>query len=66
MEHARGYAESESYRRFFFKFGIDVANAQLLGAKDTEELAGKVFAELSKFNIDASVNAELYFSGQSK
>jgi DNA repair protein RadD len=66
MEHARGYAESESYRRFFFKFGIDVANAQLLGAKDTEELAGKVFTELSKFNIDGAIPAEIYFAGQSK
>jgi DNA repair protein RadD len=66
VEHAQGYSESESYRRFFFKFGIDVANAQLLGAKDSEELARKVFAELAKFDIDGSVNAELYFAGQSK
>lgn len=66
VEHARGYSESESYRRFFFKFGIDVANAQLLGSKDSEELAGKVFQELARFDIDGSVNAELYFAGQSK
>jgi DNA repair protein RadD len=66
VEHARGYKESESYRRFFYKFGIDVANAQLLGGKDSEELAGKVFTELTKFGIDGTVNAELYFASQSE
>lgn len=62
IEHARGYSESESYRRFFFKFGIDVANAQLLGARDSEELASKVFTELARYGVDGRVNAELYFS----
>jgi DNA repair protein RadD len=62
MEAARGYAESESYRRFFFRFGIDVANAQLLGARDAEELGNNVLIELSKFGIDGSVNAEIYFA----
>jgi DNA repair protein RadD len=66
VECARGYSESESYRRFFFRFGIDVANAQLLGAREAEELAGKVFLELSKFGIDGTVNAELYFGSQSE
>lgn len=62
VEEARGYSESESYRRFFFKFGIDVANAQLLGSRESEELADKVFLELTKLGIDGSVNAEVYFS----
>jgi superfamily II DNA or RNA helicase len=61
VETARGYNESESYRRFWFRFGIDVANAQTLGAREAEELAGKVMAELNKFGIDGSVNAALYF-----
>ena len=62
MEAARGYGESESYRRFFFKFGIDVANAQLLGTQDTDELAARITLELSKFGIDATVPAEVYFA----
>lgn len=65
IEHAQGYSQSESFRRFFFKFGTDVANAQLLGASEAEELAVKVMIECGKFGIDTSVNAELYFSSQS-
>jgi DNA repair protein RadD len=62
VECARGHSESESYRRFWFRFGIDVANAQLLGSRESEELATKIFTELSKFDIDGTVNAELYFA----
>jgi DNA repair protein RadD len=61
---AQGFDESESYRRFFFKFGVDVANAQTLGARDAEELATKVLTELGKLGIDGSVNAEIYFASQ--
>lgn len=60
-EAACGYSESESYRRFFFRFGIDVANAQLLGSREAEELSTKVSKELSKIGIDGTVNAEIYF-----
>jgi DNA repair protein RadD len=56
-EAARGYGESESYRRFYFRFGIDVANAQLLGVREAGELASRVASELSKLGIDATVNA---------
>lgn len=66
VETARGYSESESYRRFWFQFGVDVANAQLLGSRDAEELSTKILAELSKFGIDGSVSAELYFSEREK
>jgi len=62
LEFARGYGLSESFRRFFFKFGVDVANAQLLGAREAEELAIQVMTECSKYGIDGSVNAELYFN----
>jgi superfamily II DNA or RNA helicase len=59
-EAASGSSESESYRRFYFRFGIDVANAQLLGAREAEELAEKVKIELGKyatrgFQIDGTV-----------
>lgn len=56
MEHARGETESASYRRFYFKFGIDVANAQLLGRAESDELAAKVCGELRKYGIDGKVN----------
>jgi superfamily II DNA or RNA helicase len=56
VEHARGYAESESYRRFYFRFGVDVGNAQLLGAREAVELAEKVQAELAKVGVDGRVS----------
>lgn len=62
VEAAQGHSESASYRRFFYRFGIDVANAQLLGRLESEELATKVLAELSKFGIDGTVSAEIYFA----
>jgi DNA repair protein RadD len=62
LESSRGYSESESYRRFYFRFGIDVGNAQLLGAREAAELAGNINNELSKFGIDGSTSAEAYFA----
>lgn len=61
-EAARGYGESESYRRFWFRFGIDVAGAQLLGTREAEELNSKILTELNKLGIDGTVSADLYFS----
>lgn len=55
LEAARGTSESASYRRFYFKFGVDVANAQVLGAREAEELAFKVNSELAKYGIDGTV-----------
>ena len=55
VEHARGHSESESYRRFYFRFGIDVANAQTLGAREAGELAAQVNAELSQYGVDGTV-----------
>jgi hypothetical protein len=65
LENAQGRGESESYRRFYFKFGVDVANAQTLGAREAAELAGRVTAELAKYGIDGAVNAAAYFSTNS-
>lgn len=56
VEHARGHSGSESYRRFYFRFGIDVANAQTLGAREAAELAGRINSELTKLGVDGSVN----------
>lgn len=39
---AEGMADSEIYRRFFFKFGIDVMSAQALGRPDAETLTARI------------------------
>ena len=62
LETAQGRGESESYRRFYHKFGVDVANAQTLNAREAGELAERVTVELSKFGIDGTVNAASYFA----
>lgn len=53
LEHSQGRSESESYRRFFHKFGVDVANAQTLGAREAGELAQRVGLELAKHGVTA-------------
>ena len=50
------------YRRFYYRFGVDVANAQTLNAKDAGELAERVRVELAKNGIDGTVNAASYFA----
>ncbi len=64
LESAQGRGESESYRRFYYRFGVDVANAQTLNAKDAGELAERVRGELTKFGIDGTVSAASYFANQ--
>jgi superfamily II DNA or RNA helicase len=62
LESAQGRGESESYRRFYHRFGLDVANAQTLGAREAAELMERVNVELAKFGIDGTVNAASYFA----
>lgn len=62
LESAQGRGESESYRRFFHKFGVDVANAQTLGVREAGELSARIQTELSKYAIDGTVNAAVYFA----
>ena len=64
LESAQGRGESESYRRFYHRFGIDVANAQTLGTREAAELAARVSAELGKYGIDGTVDAAAYFANQ--
>jgi len=45
-QRAAGRPDSESYRRFWHAFGIDVMSAQALGAREAETLAGKVLNAL--------------------
>lgn len=56
LQTAQGHSESESYRRFYFRFGVDVASAQLLGAHEADELAVRVLEQLAVKGIDGSVN----------
>jgi DNA repair protein RadD len=47
-QDAMGRSQSESYRRFYFKFGIDVGTAQTLGRSDALELADRVNIEIGR------------------
>lgn len=62
IESAQGRGESESYRRFYYKYGLDVANAQTLNAQDATVLSQKIINDLALLGIDATVNASLYFA----
>lgn len=64
LENAQGRGESESYRRFFFKFGTDVATCQTLGTKEAAELTERVNQELAKYGINGTVDAAVYFANQ--
>lgn len=41
-QRAMGRSDSESYRRFYFAFGVDVMTAQALNTKDAIDLAGQI------------------------
>lgn len=41
-QRAAGRPDSESYRRFFFAFGVDVLTAQALNTREAIELAGRI------------------------
>lgn len=42
VQKAQGKSDSESYRRFYFNYGIDVLSAQALGTKEASELNLKI------------------------
>lgn len=46
-----GYTERESAKRFWFTFGVDVLSAQGLGAREADELRGRIQAVLDKHSI---------------
>lgn len=47
----KGRDERETLRRFFLQFGIDVATAQTLGAREAAGLAETIGEELTKHNV---------------
>lgn len=64
LQDAQGRTESESYRLFYFKFGVDVAGAQTLGSREAMELTEKINRELTANGIDGTVNAMGYFDNE--
>jgi len=50
-QRAQGYPDTESYRRFYFAFGIDVMSAQALNTKDALILADKVNHHLGGLGV---------------
>lgn len=46
-----GRDDPESYRRFYFAFGTDVATAQTLGAREAEALRQRIVRETERHNI---------------
>lgn len=46
-----GRSDTESYRRFFHTFGIDVLSAQALSAREAGELEARIETELERHNI---------------
>lgn len=47
-QQSLGRNDTESYRRFYFAFGVDVMTAQTLGAREAFELANKVNEHLGR------------------
>lgn len=51
LTNHQGKPEREALRRFFFQFGIDMATAQTLGAREAADLELRVRAQLLTHNI---------------
>jgi len=52
-QKARGFDDSQSYRRFFHAFGLDVLSAQALGKPEAEALALKIKSVLDQHGVIA-------------
>lgn len=50
-QRSLGRDDQESYRRFFFHFGVDVLGAQALRSADAEALAARIQAQLDKHQV---------------
>lgn len=50
-QRAAGRDDSESYKRFYWKFGIDVLSAQALNTKDAQTLALKINDDLARLAV---------------
>jgi superfamily II DNA or RNA helicase len=59
LQNAQGRNDSQAYRLFFHKFGIDTLSMQLLDKAEATELYSRVAGELAKYGIDATQNAAM-------
>jgi len=50
-QNTNGYTDSQSYRLFYFKYGVDVATCQTLSAKEMSELNDRIINDLNKEGI---------------
>ncbi len=50
-QRSLGRSDSESYRRFYFKFGMDVLSAQALKRSEAVALTEQINEELKKWNV---------------
>lgn len=57
-----GRSESESYRRFYFSFGVDVGNAQTLGKQEAIDLQARIDKELVKVGVNPTIDAGSFFA----
>lgn len=49
-QRSKGRLDDESYRRFYFMFGIDILSAQTLKIKETKELAERINIKLGELS----------------
>jgi superfamily II DNA or RNA helicase len=54
QKHQGKETAAEVQRTFYFKFGIDVMSAQILGASDAAELRARIDAELSANRVEGA------------
>ena len=50
-QRSLGRPDSEAYRRFYHRYGVDVLGAQALGSTDAEVLAAKIQDELTRNRV---------------
>ena len=46
LQRARGRSNSEAWRRFYFRYGVDVLTAQSLGRSEADSLACRLIGDL--------------------
>ena len=47
QQRARGRSDSEAYRRFFFRYDVDILSAQALGRADAENLSLRIINDIN-------------------
>lgn len=60
LQNAQGRSDAESYRRFYYHFGIDTLSMQALPTPQARELLSRVAADLAKSGIDCTLNAGVH------